>query len=246
MPTIRLIAGLGNPGREHERDRHNAGFWLVQAYAEASGLRWAKEPKFKALTAKAAGGDAILIMPQTYMNRSGQAVVALARFFKIAPEETLVVHDELDFPPGIARMKLGGGVAGHNGLKDIAAQFGTPEFWRMRIGIGHPGDRDLVMDWVLGTPSPEDRRGIEAAIAESLRVMPLVLGGDMQGAMQKLHGALKVKSEPAPRADGAKGTPPAKADGPPKGGSDTANAVSVKNDAAAGNIRPPSSGREEV
>ena len=203
MANIRLIAGLGNPGREHERDRHNAGFWLVQRYASVAGLRWVKESRFKGLTAKAntSDGDVLFVLPQTYMNRSGQSVVALAQFFKISPDETLVVHDELDFPPGVAKLKLGGGVAGHNGLKDIAAQFGVPDFWRLRVGIGHPGDRDLVSDWVLSSPSPEDRGQIEAAIDQSLEVMPLIVAGDMQGAMHRLHGALKPKSAPPAASD---------------------------------------------
>ena len=199
MPGIRLIACLGNPGREHERDRHNAGFWLAQRYADKVGLRWTKESRFKGLTAKAGapGAEVLLLLPQTYMNRSGQSVVALARFFKIEPGEVLVVHDELDFPPGIARLKLGGGVAGHNGLKDIAAQFGVTDFWRLRVGIGHPGDRDMVSDWVLSSPSPDDRKQIEAAIEGCIEVMPAILAGDLQGATQKLHGALKQKSAAA-------------------------------------------------
>jgi len=206
--AIRLIAGLGNPGREHERDRHNAGFWLVERYALGAGLRWTKESRFKGVTAKAAG-DALLVMPQTYMNRSGQSVVALARFFKIAPGETLVVHDELDFPPGTARLKQGGGVAGHNGLKDIAEQFGAPDFWRLRIGIGHPGDRSMVSDWVLSSPSPDDRREIETAIDQCLQVMPAILAGDMQAAMLRLHGVQKTKGAAAgASADAASGKRP--------------------------------------
>jgi PTH1 family peptidyl-tRNA hydrolase len=222
VAAIRLIAGLGNPGREHERDRHNAGFWLVERYARASGLRWVKEPRFKGLTAKASG-DTLLVLPQTYMNRSGQSVVALARFFKIAPEETLVVHDELDFPPGTAKLKPGGGVAGHNGLKDIAEQFGTPEFWRLRIGIGHPGDRDRVSDWVLSTPSPDDRREIEAAIDQSLEVMPAVMAGDLQGAMLRLHGAMN-----------SKGVLPAAAPGTPSGTGPAGSAGTRPSEPSAG------------
>lgn len=196
--TVRLIAGLGNPGREHERDRHNVGFWLVERYARSVGAVLVRESRFKGLTAKVRtpGGEAFLVLPQTYMNRSGQSVAALARFFKIAPEETLVVHDELDFSPGVARLKLGGGVAGHNGLRDIAEQFGVANFWRLRVGIGHPGDRDLVTDWVLSSPSPSDRDMIEEAIRQSLEVMPAILEGDMQGAMHRLHGATKPKRPP--------------------------------------------------
>jgi PTH1 family peptidyl-tRNA hydrolase len=131
------------------------------------------------------------------MNLSGQSVGGLARFYKIEPDEMLVVHDELDFPPGTAKMKLGGGVAGHNGLKDIQAQLGTQGFWRLRIGIGHPGDRDLVVDYVLNAPTPDERPLIEAAVERALEVMPLVLAGDMQGAMQALHRAEKAEREKA-------------------------------------------------
>jgi len=217
MAAIRLIAGLGNPGREHERDRHNAGFWFLEAYARAAGAVLVKETRYKGLVARLPGspGEVLLVMPQTYMNRSGQSVVPLARFYKIAPEETLVVHDELDFPPGVARLKLGGGVAGHNGLKDIAAQFGVPDFWRLRIGIGHPGDRDQVGDWVLSSPSPDDRRSIQAAIEQCLAAVPDFVRGDTQGAMQRLHGALKAKpaaAAPAGANDTARGPSADRAD----------------------------------
>ncbi|HSD40801.1 MAG TPA: aminoacyl-tRNA hydrolase [Burkholderiales bacterium] len=191
--AIRLIAGLGNPGRSHERDRHNVGFWLLDRLADAQGASLRKDAKYQARVARIAApsGDVWLCEPQTYMNLSGRSVGGLARFYKIAPEEILVVHDELDFPPGTARMKLGGGVAGHNGLKDIQAQLGTQGFWRLRIGIGHPGDRDVVADYVLNAPAPDERELIEAAVARGLEVMPLVLAGDMQGAMQVLHRADK-------------------------------------------------------
>jgi PTH1 family peptidyl-tRNA hydrolase len=189
MPDIRLIVGLGNPSREHERDRHNVGFWLVERLADTLKVSLARQAKYHALVARSSGpqGDVWLILPQTYMNRSGKAVGALAGFFKIAPEEILVVHDELDFPPGTVKMKLGGGVAGHNGLKDIAAVLGSQNFWRVRIGIGHPGDRDLVGDYVLAKPSPADREQIDATIQRALDVMPNILSGDLHGAMQKLH-----------------------------------------------------------
>jgi PTH1 family peptidyl-tRNA hydrolase len=189
--AIRLIAGLGNPGREHARDRHNVGFWLVDRLATAHGASLRKDAKHQALVTRIATptGDVWLCEPQTYMNLSGKSVGGLARFYKIAPEEILVVHDELDFPPGTAKMKLGGGVAGHNGLKDIQAQLGTQGFWRLRIGIGHPGDRDVVADYVLNAPTPDERPLIEASIERGLEIMPLVLAGDMQGAMQKLHRA---------------------------------------------------------
>jgi PTH1 family peptidyl-tRNA hydrolase len=133
------------------------------------------------------GGELRLVLPQTYMNLSGKSVGALARFYKMLPEEVLVVHDELDFPPGTAKLKLGGGVAGHNGLKDIAAQLGTHGFWRLRIGIGHPGDKNFVADYVLKSPAPAERELIEGALARCLDVSQLLLDGDMQAAMLKLH-----------------------------------------------------------
>ncbi|MFM9883546.1 MAG: aminoacyl-tRNA hydrolase [Burkholderiales bacterium] len=189
MGAIRLIVGLGNPGREHERDRHNVGFWLVERLAAAMRVGLARESRYHALVGRASrpGGDAWLILPQTYMNLSGKAVGALARFYKIEPEEILAVHDELDFPPGTVKMKLGGGVAGHNGLKDIAAQIGTPNYWRIRIGIGHPGDRDLVGDYVLSSPSPADRALIDDCIARGIDVIPQLLSGEFEAAMLKLH-----------------------------------------------------------
>jgi PTH1 family peptidyl-tRNA hydrolase len=187
--AIRLIAGLGNPGREHSRDRHNVGFWLVDRLASAEGASLRKEAKYHGLVAKLAGpgGDVWLLEPQTYMNLSGKSIGALARFYRIAPEEVLVVHDELDFLPGAVKLKLGGGAAGHNGLKDTIAQLGGQGFWRLRIGIGHPGDRDVVADYVLSSPSPADREAIEGAIDRSLAIVPDLLEGRMEFAMKQLH-----------------------------------------------------------
>jgi PTH1 family peptidyl-tRNA hydrolase len=186
---IRLIAGLGNPGREHERDRHNVGFWLAARLADRHRVAPRNEPKYHAHVAKLPlpGSEAWLMLPQTYMNLSGKAVGALARFYKIAPEEVLVLHDELDFAPGIARLKFGGGVAGHNGLKDIAANLGSQGFWRLRLGIGHPGDRSLVADYVLSSPSAQDRGAIEEALERSMAALPLIEEGQMEAAMLKLH-----------------------------------------------------------
>lgn len=188
MP-IRLVAGLGNPGREHERDRHNVGFWLAEHLARAHRVELRKDAKYHALVARLPGaaGDVWLVLPQTYMNLSGKSVGSLAHFFKIAPEECLVVHDELDFPPGTAKLKQGGGVAGHNGLKDIAARLGSHDFWRLRVGIGHPGDRDMVGDYVLSSPSPEDRSAIEASLDRILEAFPLIVQGNMLAAMNRLH-----------------------------------------------------------
>jgi PTH1 family peptidyl-tRNA hydrolase len=186
---IKLIAGLGNPGRSHERDRHNVGFWFVSRLATGERVEMKLVARYHGLVGKLArpGGELRFVLPQTYMNLSGKSVGTLARFYKILPEEVLVVHDELDFPPGTARLKLGGGVAGHNGLKDIAAQLGTQGFWRLRIGIGHPGDKNLVADYVLKSPPPAERELIEAALTRCLNVAGLLLDGDMQAAMLKLH-----------------------------------------------------------
>ncbi|HXZ55840.1 MAG TPA: aminoacyl-tRNA hydrolase [Burkholderiales bacterium] len=186
---IKLIAGLGNPGKQHERDRHNVGFWFVSRLASGERVELRPAARYHGLVGKLArpGGELRFLLPQTYMNVSGKSVGALARFYKILPEEMLVVHDELDFPPGTAKLKLGGGVAGHNGLKDIAAQLGSPGFWRLRIGIGHPGDKNLVADYVLNSPAPAERELIEGALARCMDVSRLLLDGDMQAAMLKLH-----------------------------------------------------------
>jgi PTH1 family peptidyl-tRNA hydrolase len=195
--AIKLIAGLGNPGRKHERDRHNAGFWFADRLAARERATFRAEPKYHAHTARLPDGI-WLVMPQTYMNLSGKAVGALARFYRIQPDEVLVAHDELDFPPGTVKLKLGGGVAGHNGLKDIAAQLGTQGFWRLRIGIGHPGDKDLVADYVLNSPSPDDRALIDDSIERSLEVAPLILAGDLQAATMRLHTKKKPPADEPP------------------------------------------------
>jgi PTH1 family peptidyl-tRNA hydrolase len=195
--SIRLIAGLGNPGRKHSRDRHNAGFWFAERLASRERAAFRAEPKFHAELARLPG-DVWLAMPQTYMNLSGDAVATLARYYRIEPEELLVAHDELDFPPGTVRLKLGGGVAGHNGLQDIAEKLGTRDFWRLRIGIGHPGDKNLVVGYVLSAPPPGDRALIDEAIARSLEVAPLILAGELQAATTKLHTRKAVAKAPAP------------------------------------------------
>jgi PTH1 family peptidyl-tRNA hydrolase len=193
---IRLIVGLGNPGKEYERTRHNAGFWLVERFAQSSGSHFRKDPKYQALVARHEASGAWLLLPQSFMNASGRAVQMLAGFFRIKPEEILVVHDELDFPPGAARMKQGGGIGGHNGLRDISQRIASHDYWRLRIGIGHPGDKNVVADYVLHKPSAEDKAAIDEAIGRSLEVLPLCLSGDMQGAIQKLHSGEPKKQEP--------------------------------------------------
>jgi PTH1 family peptidyl-tRNA hydrolase len=193
--SIRLIVGLGNPGPEYEQTRHNAGFWLVDNLAMSSGRsRLAREVRYNALAGKAsiAGQDVWLLEPQTYMNRSGQSVGALARFFKIAPDEILVAHDELDLPPGSAKIKKGGSSGGHNGLKDITAALGTQDYWRLRIGIGHPRALNLqqaVVDYVLHRPRKEEQPLIDEAIAKSLDIIPLLCDGKFEAAMLQLHTA---------------------------------------------------------
>lgn len=209
---IRLVVGLGNPGKEYERTRHNAGFWLVEHFASANGITLRKDPKFKALVGKTADG-AWLLLPQSFMNLSGQPVQMLAGFFKIKPEEVLVVHDELDFEPGVARLKQGGGIAGHNGLKDISQRLASHDYWRLRLGVGKPPAGTQGGDYVLHKPSAEEKAAIDQAIERSLQVLPDMLKGDMQGATQKLHS-----SEPKPVEKKQPVTEPEKQPEPKKSG----------------------------
>ena len=189
MAGLRLIVGLGNPGTEHLRTRHNAGFWLVDALAQREAVRFGAESKLRGETAKIVlGGQPLwLLKPSTFMNVSGASVGAALRYWKIEPEEMLVVHDDLDLPPGAARLKFDGGHGGQNGLRDIFAHLGHGRFHRLRIGIGHPGHKDRVTDWVLGRPSAADELAIVEAIARSLDVLPLAVAGDFSEAMKILH-----------------------------------------------------------
>ena len=189
MNLIRLIVGLGNPGREYESTRHNVGFWWVDELARTDSLSFRSESRFHGLAARGqvSGQEVWLLKPQTFMNLSGRAVGALAQFYKIAPAEILVVHDELDLSPGVARLKVGGGHGGHNGLKDIIANLGTRDFWRLRLGIGRPGDRGEVVNYVLNSPRREDHELIIEAMQQSLHVAPLLIEGKMEAAMLKLH-----------------------------------------------------------
>ncbi|CAM8643799.1 Pth Peptidyl-tRNA hydrolase [Oxalobacteraceae bacterium] len=187
--SIRLIVGLGNPGNEYEQTRHNAGFWLVDQLARGQ-LR--RETRFAALACKTslANHDVWLLEPQTFMNRSGQSVAALANFYKITPESILVVHDELDLNPGVAKLKKGGSSGGHNGLKDIDKALGTRDYWRLRLGIGHPrtlGLQQPVVDFVLHRPRAEEQALIDAALEKSLAVIPLLCDGRFEQAMLELH-----------------------------------------------------------
>jgi PTH1 family peptidyl-tRNA hydrolase len=189
MSEIKLIVGLGNPGREYEATRHNAGFWWVDELARIHGANFKNESKFHGFVSRTAlhGHEVHLLKPQTFMNVSGRSVVALALFYKILPDQILVVHDELDLPPGSAKLKLGGGHGGHNGLKDIIAHLGTKEFWRLRIGIGHPGERDQVVNYVLNAPRKEEQGLIEEAMQHAQEVAPLIIEGKLEAAMLKLH-----------------------------------------------------------
>ena len=205
---IELLVGLGNPGPEHALDRHNAGFWLVDQIATAAGVSLKPERGFFGDVARVrlGGRELWLLEPSTYMNRSGQSVGAFARFYKIAPQNILVAHDELDLPPGQAKLKLGGGHAGHNGLRDLIAQLGTPDFWRLRLGIGHPGDRSAVIGFVLGKPPQSELKLIEQAMEQSQAVLPQLLKGEFEAAMMQLHrgnrsDATKTAKAPATPVD---------------------------------------------
>lgn len=189
MSEIKLIVGLGNPGREYEATRHNAGFWWVDEFARIHRSIYKADSKFHGLVARSQvhGREVILLKPQTFMNASGRAVVALRHFYKIAADEMLVVHDELDLPPGSAKLKFGGGHGGHNGLKDIVAHLGTHDFWRLRIGIGHPGERSEVVNYVLHEPRHEEGELIGQAMQRAQTVTHLVVEGKFEAAMLKLH-----------------------------------------------------------
>ena len=200
---IRLVAGLGNPGREYANTRHNAGFWFVDQLAARLNASFAAESKFGGDVAKA--GVLRLVKPMTFMNLSGRAVAGLSRFFEILPEEILVVHDELDLMPGKTKLKFGGGHAGHNGLRDIQAQLGSADFWRLRIGIGHPRDSELsqqeVVDYVLKPPRAEEGAAIDDAMRRALTAWQTIAQGDMEGAMMALHTTnkdSKTSSGPGP------------------------------------------------
>jgi len=197
--TIRLLVGLGNPGAEHEATRHNAGFWWIDAVAAKLRASLVPERAYHGLVARVNrhGGEPLwLLEPMTFMNLSGKSVAALARFFKIAPQEILVAHDELDLQPGQVKLKLGGSAAGHNGLKDIHAQLGSQDFWRLRLGIGHPGVKAEVVNYVLRKPSPEHREAIEKAVERSLESLDLVLAGEMGRAMMKVHADKPPRPKP--------------------------------------------------
>ena len=196
---IKLLVGLGNPGHEYEATRHNAGFWWIEAVARELGVSLSADRSYHGHVARTTvqGQPLWLLKPQTFMNLSGKSVAALARFFKIAPGEILVAHDELDLPPGQVKLKFGGGHAGQNGLRDIHAQLGTGDYWRLRLGIGHPGVKTEVSNWVLGKPSPEQRSAMEEALARSVKAWPLLVAGEMEQAMQAIHTSAPPRPKPA-------------------------------------------------
>lgn len=198
---IKLFVGLGNPGPQYEDTRHNAGFQWVDEVARQLKLQLQPERSYWGLAARTTlqGHGVWLLQPQTFMNLSGKSVAALARFFKIMPDEILVAHDELDFEPGTVKLKKGGSHGGHNGLRDIHAQLGSSDYWRLRIGIGHPGVKAEVVHWVLKRPAPGERERIEDSLRHALQSLPQLLAGDMEKATQQINTQKPPRPKPAPR-----------------------------------------------
>ena len=186
-PAPRLIVGLGNPGADYAETRHNAGFWCCERLAELLGTGFSNESRFHGRVANARTESVWLLLPQAFMNRSGQSVGAFTRFHRLQPAEMLVVHDELDIPPGEMRLKFGGGLGGHNGLKDITAHLGTQDYWRLRIGIGHPGDRNEVANYVLKPPRREEQDLIDASVVRALKAWPMMAKASWNAATQQIN-----------------------------------------------------------
>ena len=195
---IRLFVGLGNPGPEYELTRHNAGFWWLDEVAHSLKASLVMDRNYHGLVARTTvnGQTVWLLKPQTFMNLCGKSVAALARFFKITPQEILIAHDELDIVPGEAKLKLGGSHAGHNGLRDIHAQLGTDDYWRLRLGIGHPGVKAEVVNWVLKRPSLDERLAIDQSIARSLKALPHLLAGEMDKSTLLIHTSKPPRPKP--------------------------------------------------
>lgn len=224
---IRLLVGLGNPGAEYDDTRHNAGFWWIDTVARRLGATLQYERGYHGLVARVnrplpgIEGPIWLLEPQTYMNLSGKSVAALARFYKIAPEEILVAHDELDLLPGQMKLKQGGSHAGHNGLRDMIAQLGSAAFWRLRLGIGHPGHKAEVVHYVLKKPSPTDRNAIDDCVTKSTDALDLLLAGEMERAMMKMHAKPPRPKPPKPARPPEAGQPAAEAAPPSPPPTDT-------------------------
>ena len=201
---IKLFVGLGNPGPEYEFTRHNAGFWWIDAMAGALKTNLVMEKSYHGQVGRTStnGQSVWLLKPQTFMNLSGRSVAALARFFKIEPQEILVAHDELDIAPGEAKLKLGGSHAGHNGLRDIHAQLGSPDYWRLKLGVGHPGIKSEVIHWVLKKPSLDHRIAIDQSIARALTALPHIIAGEMDKATMLVHTSKPARPKP-PRPESA-------------------------------------------
>jgi PTH1 family peptidyl-tRNA hydrolase len=195
---IKLFVGLGNPGPEYEATRHNAGFWWIDALARELKVTLVPDKNYHGRLVRTTlhGQTVWLLQPQTFMNLSGKSVGALARFFKIQPQEILVAHDELDIVPGQVKLKLGGSHAGHNGLRDIHAQLGSADYWRLRLGVGHPGDKAEVVNWVLKKPPQDQREAIEDGIERSLKGVPALMAGEMEKAMLLIHTSKPPRPKP--------------------------------------------------
>ena len=208
---IKLFVGLGNPGPEYQATRHNAGFWWIDALAQELKLELRPDKTAHGLLARTSmqGQTIWLLEPMTFMNLSGKSVAAIARFYKIAPGEILVAHDELDIVPGQVKLKLGGSHAGHNGLRDIHAQIG-PDYWRLRLGVGHPGVKEEVVNWVLKKPMAEHRNAIEDCITRSLKAVPALIDGEMEKATMLIHTSKPPRPKP-PRQEPPTGDPAAPA-----------------------------------
>ena len=187
--SIKLLVGLGNPGQDYAKTRHNAGFWFLDALARQLNVTLLTETKLQAEVAKVdvLGQRILIAKPKTFMNKSGQSVIALLNFYKLAPENMLVAHDELDLAPGTARLKFDGGHGGQNGLRDIMGQLGHGAFYRLRVGIGHPGHKDKVLSWVLGKPSAEHESAISERIDAAVNLLPNLVAGEFNAAMKTLH-----------------------------------------------------------
>ena len=195
--ALKLVVGLGNPGAEYAETRHNAGFWFCERLADDLKTSFVKETRYHGWVAHTRDAGIWLLMPATFMNDSGRAVQALMHFYRIEPAEMLVVHDELDLPPGRAQLRFGGGLGGHNGLKSLTAHLGTQDYWRLRVGIGHPGDRNEVVNYVLKPPRKEEREEIDATLDRALLAWPQLANADFNAATQKIN----TKPTPAKREE---------------------------------------------